>query len=240
MFLSLNTKKLFIKYFYNYKAKFFLLLAFIFLILILRYIGLEKYISFEKIKLYQYFLINFVSQNYFLSVLIYLFVFSISIVLFIPIAVIMNLVAGLLFGFFWGTIYVNIATVSGSSLVFLIFRYLLGDFVNKKHSDRIKNFNENIKKNGASYLLSMQLFPATPVFLINTLSGLTQISLWTFIWTTSIGILPGSLIYVYMGQQFLKMESTKDMLSWPIILIIILLGLLSLLPVLFSRFFNNK
>ncbi|KKP29481.1 MAG: hypothetical protein UR12_C0007G0012 [candidate division TM6 bacterium GW2011_GWF2_30_66] len=240
MFLSLNTKKLFFKYFYSYKAKFFLLLAFIFLILILRYIDLEKYISFDKIELYQYYLINFVSQNYFLSVLIYLFVFSISIVLFIPIAVIMNLIAGLLFGLFWGTVYVNIATVFGSAAAFLMFRYLLGDFINKKYSSRLKYFDENIKKNGASYLLSMQLFPATPVFLINTLSGLTQISLWTFIWTTSIGILPGSLVYVFIGQQFLKMESTKDILSWPIILVIVLLSLLSLLPILLSRYFNNK
>jgi uncharacterized membrane protein YdjX (TVP38/TMEM64 family) len=227
-------------YFKNNKVKIFLLFALIILILILRKIGTEKYISFEKINLHKHYLTNFVSQHYFQAVLIYLLVFITAIILFIPITVILNLMAGFLFGIFWGTLYVNIGTVAGSTVVFLVFRYLFGDFIRKRYADKLKDFDEHIKKYGYSYLLSLQLFPATPVFLINIFSGLTKISLWTFVWTTSLGVLPGSFVYVFAGQELSKIESTKEIFSWPIILIFVLLALLSLLPVLLSRFFNNK
>ena len=86
----------------------------------------------------------------------------------------------------------------------------------------------------------MQILPATPTFLINALGGLTTVSLWTFIWTTSIGILPGSLVYTFAGQQLGKIESVKEILSWHLILVLILLSVLAILPAVIGKIMGNK
>jgi uncharacterized membrane protein YdjX (TVP38/TMEM64 family) len=78
----------------------------------------------------------------------------------------------------------------------------------------------------------LQLLPATPTFLINTLAGLTSISLWTFVWTTFVGIIPGSLLYTYAGQKLYTITSLWDIFSVPVILIFVLLALSALIPVI--------
>jgi len=84
------------------------------------------------------------------------------------------------------------------------------------------------------------LIPATPIFVINYLAGLASLNIWTFIWTTSVGILPGSLIYTFVGHHFRKIESAGDILSWPIIIALTFLALLAILPVVLSRFSLKK
>jgi len=224
----------------QHKSKIVLAFLFVILVIVLRYMGLGEHISLEKIKQNREYLIHFVSQNYTLSVCIYLLVFITASFLSIPITVMLNIAAGLFFGALPGALYANIGTTIGATCSFLLFRYLLGDFVKEKYSAKLKELNAHIEQYGYSYLLSLQLFPATPTFLINTLAGLTSVSLWTFIWTTSVGILPGSLVYTFAGHQLSKLESAKDVLSLPIILVLILLGLVSLLPIVLARFFNKK
>lgn len=215
----------------NHKYKIFTTILFVLFILALRYFGVGKYISLERIQENKRYLMQMVSQHYIFAVLIYLLIFTVASFLSIPITIILNLVAGFLFGAVTGAVYVNIGTVLGSTISFLMFRYLLGDFVRERYAEKLKAFNAHIKKHGYRYLLSMQIFPATPTFFINTLAGLTPVSLWTFVWTTSLGIVPGSFVYTFSGQQLSKIESTADILSWQIIVALVLLGLLSLLPV---------
>jgi len=56
------------------------------------------------------------------------------------------------------------------------------------------------KHGGHLYLLTLRLMPVFPFFLINILTGLINIPLRTFIWTTSLGIIPGSLVYAFAGS----------------------------------------
>jgi len=224
----------------KYRYRIIIAIGFVLLILVLRYMGVGNYISLEAIKEHKDDLVQFVSQHYVYAVVLYLFIFTMASFLSIPVTIILNVVAGFLFGALPGGLYVNIGTTAGSTLSFLTFRYLLGDVVRQRYKEKLKKFDAHIKENGASYLLSLQLFPATPTFLINTLSGLTSVTLWTFMWTTSLGILPGSLAYTFAGQQLTVIESARDILSWNIIIAFIVLGLVSLVPILVSRFFNKK
>jgi len=220
------------------KGRIILAIFLIVFVLILQFAGIGKYVNIETIKVHKDYIKQFVVQHYAFAVFIYISFFTLSSFLSIPVTVILNVIAGFFFGAFAGTLYINIGTTLGSTCSFLTFRYLLSDLVMRKYADKLKKFNAHIKKNGASYLLSMQLMPATPSFLINTLSGLTSINLWTFVWTTSVGIIPGSFVYAFAGQQLSKIESTKDILTWPILLVLVLLALLSLLPILIKRFKN--
>jgi len=147
----------------------------------------------------------------------------------------LNLLGGFLFGALVAALYVNIGTTIGSTLSFLTFRYFLGAYVQERYKDKLVDLNAHIKKNGARYLLILQIFPVTPSFLINTLSGLTKIRLWTFVWTTSVGILPGSLVYTFAGRQLGIIESTKDILSWPMVVALILLACMAFLPLIIKK-----
>jgi len=227
-------------YFNIHKTRIFIALGFIILLVILRYMGIGKHFTLENIKTHTQYIRGFIAQNYLFSVLIYITILTLASFLSIPITVMLNLVAGFFYGVFPGIIYVNIGTTLGGALCFLTFRYLLGGFVRQKYDQKLQKFNQDIEKNGYSYLLSLQLFPATPIILINIFGGLTSLKLWTFIWTTSVGILPGSLVYTFAGQQLSKLESIRDILSWPVLIVLILLALVSLIPVLYQKFFNNK
>ncbi|MFC1841827.1 TVP38/TMEM64 family protein [Candidatus Dependentiae bacterium] len=226
--------------FNNHKSKIILAIIIVGLVIVLRFIGIGEYTSLESIKANKEYLVQLVSQNYVLSIVIYLAIFTVASFFSLPITIALNLFAGFFYGVFWGALLVNIGTTLGCTLAFLTFRYLLRDFVLQKHAAKMKNFNEHVAKYGYSYLLSAQIFPATPMFLINLFSGLSSVTLWTFIWTTSLGILPGSLVYVFAGQQLTKIESARDILSLPIISALVLLGLLSLLPVIASRLLGNN
>jgi len=227
-------------YFNTHKIKILIAIWLVLSVIILRYMGIGKYMSLENIKAHTEYIKNFIADNYVLSVIIYITILIAASFLSIPITVMLNLVAGFFFGVFAGALYANIGTVLGASLSFLTFRYLLGNFVREKYADKLKDFNAHIEKKGYSYLLALQFFPATPIMLINICAGLTSLRLWTFMWTTSVGILPGSLVYTFAGQELGRIESTKDILSWPIVFVLILLGLLSLLPILLQRWFDNK
>ena len=52
-----------------------------------------------------------------------------------------------------------------------------------------------------------RLIPAISFNLINYASGLAKVPLWTFLWTTAIGMLPVTIIVVTMGANI-------DKLSW--------------------------
>jgi len=225
--------------FNQYKGRIVLAILLIIFVFALQFLGIGKYINIATFKVHKETLSQFIAQHYGLAVLIYISFFTLASFLSIPITIILNLVAGFFFGAFVGTLYINIGTTLGSTLSFLTFRYLLSGFVAHKYAEQLKALNAHIKEHGASYLLSMQLMPATPSFLINTLSGLTSIDVWTFIWTTSLGILPGSFVYAFAGQQLAIIKSTKDILTWPILLVLVLLGLVSLLPILIKRFKKN-
>jgi uncharacterized membrane protein YdjX (TVP38/TMEM64 family) len=53
----------------------------------------------------------------------------------------------------------------------------------------------------------------------------------TFLWTTALGIIPGSFVYAYLGHTGAQIEPGESLLSPQIILALVLLGLLSLMPV---------
>ena len=119
----------------------------------------------------------------------------------LPGAAIMTLVAGALFGLLWGTVIVSFASTIGATLAFLVARYLLRDWVQGKFGDKLKPINDGVAREGAFYLFALRLVPAFPFFVINLVMGLTPIPTRTFYWVSQVGMLAGTIVYVYAGTQ---------------------------------------
>jgi pyruvate/2-oxoglutarate dehydrogenase complex dihydrolipoamide dehydrogenase (E3) component/uncharacterized membrane protein YdjX (TVP38/TMEM64 family) len=119
----------------------------------------------------------------------------------LPGAALMTLVGGALFGLLWGTVIVSFASSLGATLAFLASRFLLRDWVQGRFGDKLRPINEGVEKEGAFYLFALRLVPAFPFFAINLVMGLTPIRAWTFYWVSQLGMLAGTIAYVYAGTQ---------------------------------------
>lgn len=224
----------------NY-AKRFIIAGFILAaILIVHFMGLRDYITLAQLKRYGTLLQELVGQYYWRAVLSYFLIFIGSTITGLPVTVVLTVAAGFLFGIFYGTLYVIISATSGAALMFVMVRYLIGEWVQMRYARKLHDFNQEIEQHGARYLLALQVLPITPTFLINLFAGISSLSLWTFIWATAVGIMPGTLVYTWAGKQLQTIESLQDVVSLSIIFILLMLVLLVLAPILWRASSYNQ
>jgi len=220
--------------------KILILLLIIVAFIILKNSGLQEYLTFENLQNNKEDLNKYVSDKYVLSVVIFIGIYIVSVAFSLPGATILSLSGGFLFGAVFGTIYINIAASSGAILAFLVARFLLGESIQKKYSEKLNKFNNELDKNGYSYLLTLRLIPIFPFFLINFFAGLTKLSLFTFAWTTSLGIIPGSFVYAYAGKQLGEINAVEDIFTKEILFAFLLLAALALVPTIYKKFIKKK
>ncbi len=146
----------------------------------------------------------------------------------LPGAAIMTLLAGALFGLVAGVIVVSFASSCGATLAFLAARFLLGESLQKKYGDKLQKINEGIDKEGAFYLFTMRLIPVFPFFLVNILMGLTRFPIIKFYWVSQLGMLAGTIVFVFAGTQLAEIDSLAGILSPGLIAAFAALGLFPL------------
>lgn len=201
----------------------------------LRFTGIGEKLTLENIQTNGDKLKRFSNQNYPLSVLSYIGVYIVVTGFSLPGATVLTLVGGFLYKALPAAVYVNIAATSGAMLAFFFSRYIAGQWIQEKHGDKLTKFNEELQRNGAWYLLTLRFIPIFPFFLINVFAGLTKLPWRTFLWTTSVGIFPGSLIYAYAGEQLGQIKAVGDILTPRVLLAFGLLAAFALGPVIAGR-----
>ena len=141
----------------------------------------------------------------------------------LPGAAILTLVGGAVFGLLWGLVLVSFASSIGATLAFLASRFVLRDWVQGRFGDKLRPINEGVRREGAFYLFALRLVPAFPFFVINLVMGLTALRTWTFYWVSQLGMLAGTVVYVYAGTQLGQFRVT-----WQLGLAFVLLGIFPL------------
>jgi len=119
----------------------------------------------------------------------------------LPGAAVMTLIGGAIFGLLWGTVIVSFASTCGATLAFLASRFLLRDWVQARFGDKLKAIDEGMAKEGAFYLFALRLVPAFPFVAVNLVMGLTAMRTWTYCWVSQLGMLAGTVAYVYAGTK---------------------------------------
>ncbi|MHC5083348.1 MAG: TVP38/TMEM64 family protein [Planctomycetota bacterium] len=147
----------------------------------------------------------------------------------LPIAGVMTLLAGAIFGFTVGTIAVSFASTIGATGSFLLSRYLFRDWVLRRFGNRLSAIREGIQQDGVYYLFTLRLVPIFPFFVINAAMGLTSMKVWTFYWVSQLGMLAGTMVYVNAGKQLAQIDTLDGILSWKIIVSFALIGIFPLL-----------
>ncbi|MFZ2752788.1 MAG: FAD-dependent oxidoreductase [Lysobacteraceae bacterium] len=146
----------------------------------------------------------------------------------IPGAVILSLFAGALFGIVTGSVVVLSSATIGATLAMLSARYVFSDMVHEKFGERMKTIDAGMEREGGFYLFALRLLPIFPFFVINLAMGLTSISVWRYAWVSMLGMLPGTVAFVYAGRELGNLHSGSDILNLPMTDAFTVLGLVPL------------
>ncbi len=173
---------------------------------------------------------NYIGGFGYLAPFIYILCFTILPIAFFPVPI-LALAAGLLFGFLPGTIYTLIGAVLNSAIMFLMAKVLAKDAVTnllqRKLPENWSSFLFNLdEKKGFGIIFILRLIPAMPYNLINYGAGLTSIKFSSYMLATILGILPGTLVFLNIGNQALNIHNPAFIVS---IILLILLTIFSLI-----------
>jgi uncharacterized membrane protein YdjX (TVP38/TMEM64 family) len=199
------------------------------------YLDLGRFLSLEALKANRDQLLAFTEANYSAAVSLFILLYIAVTGLSLPGAVILTLAGGFVFGSVPATLYVNIGATTGATLAFLAARYVLKDWVEDRFGKWLEPLQQGFAKNAFSYLLTLRLIPLFPFFVVNLVSGLTRVSLGTYVAATALGIIPGSFVYAYAGRQLGTINSLKEIASPHVLGAFTLLGVLALAPILYKR-----
>ena len=191
----------------------------------------EDVLSVDQLKERKEQLLTFIESHYIQAVISFICLF-VGTALFLPGALALTIAGGMMFGTVSTAVYANIGATAGAILAFLAARFVLGAWVQERFREPLRRFNEELSRHGHNYLLVLRILPLAPFFVVNYCAGITKIPLKTFVWTTSLGMLPGALIYAYIGDQLRHINVLADLFSWKIMTALVLLALFALLPVL--------
>ncbi len=127
--------------------------------------------------------------------------YIIACVAFVPGSV-LTLGAGLVFGLVKGSIIVSISATLGATAAFLIGRYLAREWVAGKieGNERFKAIDEAVGREGWKIVGLTRLSPVFPFNLLNYAYGVTGVSLRDYFMASWAGMLPGTVMYVYIGS----------------------------------------
>lgn len=131
---------------------------------------------------------------------IFIGVYAVAAVLFLP-GAIFTIAAGLVYGIIGGTAVALAGATLGAGLAFLVARYLLRARIEKfaKKNKRFGAIDDAVGQQGWKIVGLLRLSPLIPFNVSNYFYGVTSIGFWPYLLASAIGMLPGTLLYAYLG-----------------------------------------
>jgi uncharacterized membrane protein YdjX (TVP38/TMEM64 family) len=143
---------------------------------------------------------DWVGQMGVAGIFIFIGVYAAATVLLAP-GAILTIGAGFAFGLWKGFLAVSAGATLGASLAFLVARFIARGKIEviAKGNERFRNIDHAIGKQGAKLVFLLRLSPVIPFNLSNYFYGLTGVKFWPYVLASWIGMMPGTLLYVYIG-----------------------------------------
>ncbi len=155
--------------------------------------------------------------------LLFIAVYVVACVLFVPGSLI-TLGGGALFGWWWGTVYVFAGALGGATVSFLLGRFVARDWVTRRleSQPRFRALDQAVGREGWKIVLLTRLSPGFPFTLLNYAYGVTRVSLRDYVFASAVGMLPGTILYVYLGTvagdlSRLGQSRTRSTAEWALL-----------------------
>ena len=203
--------------------------------------GLDKYATFDTLKDNREALLAFVRDNFLLAILIYVVGYALLTAASVPVASLVTVAGGFMFGIWFGTFLTVLAATIGATVLFLFARSALGEPLRQRAGPYIRRMEQGFQEDQVNYLLFLRLVPVFPFFAVNLAPAFLGVGAMVFAVTTFIGIIPGTAVYTIVGaglgsvfdrgEQF----SLDSVLTPEILAALVGLGILSLVPIVIKK-----
>lgn len=200
------------------------------------YFDLMHYFSLATIKAHLAQLHGSVNDCYLCALAIYVGLYIALSACMVPVIGPMTLVGGYLFGGYVGFLAAMFSLLCGIGISFAVMRYLSEAWLPAGWQARREKFVARIHQYGAWYIFILNVVTVVPFVVITTLAAFSEISIWKFIGASMLGSTPMILMYAFAGRQLADISSLGELFSPWFIGMLLLLGSLSLIPLLVKRF----
>ena len=186
--------------------------------------------------------IDWVQQLGSAGVIVFIIVYALATVLFLP-GWIFTVGAGLVYGIIGGTLVALTGAVIGATLAFLVARYVLRKNIEEfaEKNPRFKAIDRAIGENGWKIIGLLRLSPLIPFNLSNYFYGITSVSLKAYVAISAVGMIPGTLLYAYLGaigKAGISGEKTQQSMAQYVLLGVGLVATIAV-TILVSRIARN-
>jgi uncharacterized membrane protein YdjX (TVP38/TMEM64 family) len=157
----------------------------------------------------------------------------------LPVALVLGLLAGMIFDNIIAIILISFASSLGATIAFLVSRYFFRDFIQNKYARQYHIVNDGVKKNSGYYIFALRMCMVFPFFLVNLLMGLTTVKTIQYYIVSQLGMLPGTIIIVSLGDKLIGTLTSDISIDIDLIVLLTAFGLLPLLSrLLFKKFLD--
>lgn len=206
------------------------------------WLGGGDWLSLENFQAHRERLLTFAQSHFWSFFMLWGMLYATAVAFSLPGAALLSLVTGFLFGRWLGTVLIVVSATLGAVAVFSLARYLFADAARQRleESPAAAKILAGFERDAAGYLLFVRLVPVFPFWLVNLAAAFAPVGLFTYAWTTVVGIVPGSFVFANLGRSLGEVQSLQGLLSVPVLVAFGLLGLLALLPVLLRTFGRRR
>jgi uncharacterized membrane protein YdjX (TVP38/TMEM64 family) len=149
-------------------------------------------------------------RYYPLLLLLYFVAYVLSVALCLPIAALMAVIGGLMFGIA-GFVVALLSVTSGSIVPFLLSRKFAGPMLGRIHSDIVSRMRRGFDRNQFQYLVLMRLIPWAPFTVTTIVAGALGMGLTKFLIGTALGFAPTGLALNAIGHGLGRLADLRSM-----------------------------
>ena len=181
-------------------SRFLPLLVLVVALAVAYWLGLHHYLSLQAFLDSRDVLKEWVSANLLLAGAGFIVLYAGLVAVSFPAASLVTVASGFLFGWLVGGALTVIGATLGATILFLAARTAFGDVLRRKSGGAIARFAEGFRDDAFAYLLILRLTPVLPFFVVNIAPAFFDVTLGTYVVTTFLGIIPGSMVYAFLGS----------------------------------------
>lgn len=175
-------------------------MALILLIAVGYALGLHRHLSLTALAENRDTLRQWVDGNLGLALAAFMLLYIAIVALSVPVAGIMSIAGGFLFGWAISAPATVAAASIGAAAVFQIVKTSFGAALAERAGPLVQRLSRGFSENAFSLLLFLRLTPVFPFWAVNAVAGLCRIPLRTFIAATALGIIPASFAFALVGS----------------------------------------
>jgi len=207
---------------------------------------LGHFLSFDTLTEHRVNLLTWVDTHAILAPMAFILAYIVVVTFSLPAGMLMTLTGGFLFGALAGGIYTVIGATIGATLLFLIAKTSVGDYLLSKAGDGVQKLQQGFAEDALSYMFVLRLLPVVPFVVANLAPAFFGVPLRIYVTATFFGIMPATFVYALVGSGLGSVfdqgqEVTLTGVLTPEVLAGLLgLALLAVMPVAYKRFVKKE